>query len=63
MKIGQKYIDVKTQNMKDVLDTKAITALIKRVAGEKYADKFVFEKIESDGFDCYEVFDKGKKIW
>lgn len=62
MKIQQNYIDVKVRNMKDVFDTNAITALIKRVAGEEYAQKFVFEKIESDGFDCYEVFDKGDKI-
>lgn len=62
MKISQTYIDVKKRNINDMLDDNAITALIKRVAGEKYAQKFVFEKIDSDGFDCYEVFNKGDKI-
>lgn len=62
MKIEQNYIDQKKRNMKDVFDPNEIIALIKRVAGENYAEKFVLEKIESDGFDCYEVFDKGDKI-
>jgi len=62
MKIEQNYIDGKKRNMKDVFDPNEIIALIKRIAGENYAEKFVLEKIESDGFDCYEVFDKGDKI-
>lgn len=62
MRIQQKYIDIKNRNMSDAFDCDAITALIKRVAGERYAEKFEFEKISSDGFDNYEVFDKGEKI-
>lgn len=62
MKIKQNYIDIKKQNIKDYFDEKAVYALIKRVAGQDYADKFVFEQIESDGFDFYEVFDKDDKV-
>ncbi len=62
MKIKQTYIEVKKHNMKDTFEPEAIRALIKRVAGEKYAEKFMFEKIESNGFDCSEVLDKDDKI-
>lgn len=62
MKIKQNYIDIKKENIKDYFDEKAVYALIKRVAGHDYADKFVFEQAEGDGFDFYEVFDNGDKI-
>ena len=62
MKVQQKYIDIKKCNVKDKLDFDAISGLIKRVAGQKYEEKFIFEKIETDGFDCYEVFDRDNKI-
>ena len=62
MKVQQKYIDIKKCNVKDKFDFDAISGLIKRVAGEKYAEKFIFEKIETDGFDSYEVFDRDNKI-
>lgn len=62
MKIQQNYIDIKKRNISDVFDDDAIKSLIKRVAGENYAEKFIFEKIESDGFDCYEVVDSDDKI-
>ena len=62
MKIKQKYIDIKKQNIKDYFDEKAIYALIKRVAGKKYCDKIILEHTDSDGFDFYEVFDKGDKV-
>ncbi|MBE6804992.1 MAG: alpha-N-acetylglucosaminidase [Ruminococcaceae bacterium] len=62
MKIKQQYIDIKNKNIPDNLNVDALYALIERTAGKKYAEKFVFEKIDSDGFDTYEVFDKGDKI-
>jgi len=62
MKINQKYIDIKKENIKDFFDEKAVYGLIKRVAGRKYCDKIILEQIESDGFDLYEVFDKGDKV-
>lgn len=62
MKIKQSYIDIKKENIKDFFDEKAVYGLIKRVAGRKYCDKIILEQIESDGFDLYEVFDKGDKV-
>ncbi len=62
MKIKQNYIDIKKTNIPDTFDSDAFFSLITRVAGVQYAEKFVFEKMESDGFDCYELFDKEGKI-
>lgn len=62
MKIKQKYVDIKRKNIADYFDEKAVYALIKRVAGQKYCDKIILEQKESDGFDFYEVFDKDDKV-
>ena len=62
MKIQRTYVDMKNRNTPDVFDSAAITALIKRIAGDVYAQTFVFEQAESDGFDCFEVFAKDNKI-
>lgn len=62
MEIQKTYIDIKKQNIKDTLRPAAVRALIRRVAGESYAQKFEFERLSSDGFDAYEVFDQGDKI-
>ena len=49
MKIKQKYVDIKRKNIADYFDEKAVYALIKRVAGQKYCDKIILEQKESDG--------------
>ncbi len=62
MNIAQQYVAIKRKNIPDNLNAKALHELVSRVAGETYADKFVFEKCESNGFDTYEVFDRANKI-
>ncbi len=62
MEISPNYIHIKKKNVPDYYNFTAVKALIRRVAGGKYADKFIFERVKSDGFDSYEVYDKGDKI-
>lgn len=62
MEIKQKYIDIKTKNIADYIDKKAIYGLIRRVAGTNYCNKIILEPQKSDGFDFYEVSDKEGKI-
>lgn len=62
MRVQQNYIEIKKNNIIDNFNPKSIYDLIKRVAGKKYADAFIFEKTESDGFDYYEIFQINEKI-
>lgn len=62
MQIGKQYIEAKAKVMPDRFNKDALYALIERTAGKKYAEKFIFEKIDSDGFDSYEICQLNDKI-
>ena len=56
------YVEIKLKNSPSELSFSQIYALIARIAGKKYADSFIFEKREDDGFDFYEVYCRDGKI-
>lgn len=63
MKVLQRDIDIKRNNMSTKTDLVEVYALIKRVTNNDYADAVVLEIKESDnGFDFFEVSDRDGKI-
>lgn len=53
----------KQKNIKSIIDFNALYGLISRIAGEAYADKFLFkQKAQSGGNDSYTVYDEDGKI-
>lgn len=61
--IVEKAGAIKRENIPFTLDVQAFKSLIKRIAGEVYAEAFIVQQKNSmSGFDEYEVYDDGDKI-
>ncbi len=62
-KIVEKAGEVKRENIPFSFNEKEFYFFIKRIAGGKYADKFIVsQKTSQSGFDEYELYDEGDKI-
>ena len=62
MKILQRDLDIKRENMPGTTDLSEVYALIERVTNGVYAARVVLELYEDDGLDSFEVCDREGKI-